>query len=47
MGAEVDWGSIGSDHAVIRTYPTVLADVQPPKEAQSKGYDLDADNREE
>jgi hypothetical protein len=47
-GAEVDWaGSLGSDHALIRTRAVTFLNARPPKEERRKGYDLDPAKREE
>jgi hypothetical protein len=45
VGAHIDWlGSMGSDHALIRTIATTEQDARPPKEARTNRFDLDADS---
>src|SRR6266702_2507512 len=43
----VDWeGSLGSDHALVRTHATTILNAQPPKEERRKGYDMDPAHQE-
>jgi hypothetical protein len=45
VGVHLDWpGSMGSDHALIRTLATTEQDARPPKEAHTNRFDLDADS---
>ena len=42
--ASLDWaGSVGSDHALVRTYAITERDSRPPKVARQISFDLDVD----
>lgn len=44
LGATIDWeGSLGSDHALIRTTALTRERARPPREARSNCFDLDVD----
>ena len=45
--ATPDWeGSVGSDHALIRTIAITERDARPPKESRGKAFDLDVEPEE-
>lgn len=47
VGAIIDWeGSLGSDHALVRTLAYTQERARPPREARSNCFDLDMDGEE-